>query len=286
MAGAGDIAGQDEAPALEAKNEFELRVGLSRHVPEMSIRTGLATGEIGFLHSFTTGSAVDGPGIRLVAWLAGCMFRCRFCHNPDTWTMTNGLPVPLDRAVQELRSYAHGLKVMGGGLTLSGGEPLMQARFAARLFAAAKAMKVHTAIETNGFYSERLSDDELRDIDLVLLDMKGFTPEQHERVTGVRDNARVIAFGERLARLRRPMWLRFVLVPGLTDVPGEMARLADFAAGLGVVERVEVLPFHQMGAYKWTRLDLDYTLQATQPPSAEAVEAAVSVFRAAGLNAS
>jgi pyruvate formate lyase activating enzyme len=286
MAGAGDIAGQDEAPALEAKNEFELRVGLSRHVPEMSIRTGLATGEIGFLHSFTTGSAVDGPGIRLVAWLAGCMFRCRFCHNPDTWTMTNGLPVPLDRAVQELRSYAHGLKVMGGGLTLSGGEPLMQARFAARLFAAAKAMKVHTAIETNGFYSERLSDEELGNIDLVLLDMKGFTPEQHERVTGVRDNARVIAFGERLARLRRPMWLRFVLVPGLTDVPGEMARLADYAAGLGVVERVEVLPFHQMGAYKWTRLDLDYTLQATQPPSAEAVEAAVSVFRAAGLNAS
>lgn len=285
MAGAGDTADQHEVPALEAKNEFELRVGLSRHVPEMTLRTGLATGEIGFLHSFTTGSAVDGPGIRLVAWLAGCMFRCRFCHNPDTWTMTNGLPLPLERAVEELRSYAHGLKVMGGGLTLSGGEPLMQARFAARLFAAAKAMKVHTAIETNGFYSERLSDEELGNIDLVLLDMKGFTPEQHERVTGVADNSRVIAFGERLARLRRPMWLRFVLVPGLTDVHEEMAALADYAAGLGVVERVEVLPFHQMGAYKWARLGLDYSLQATQRPSVEQVEAAVNVFRAAGLNA-
>lgn len=150
-----------KATSLEAANEFELRVGLSSHVPEMNIRTGLATGEIGFLHSFTTGSAVDGPGIRLVAWLAGCMFRCRFCHNPDTWTMTNGLPVPFDRAVEELRTYAHGLKVMGGGLTLSGGEPLMQARFVARLFAAARAMRVHTAIETNGLYSERLTDEEL-----------------------------------------------------------------------------------------------------------------------------
>ncbi len=286
MAGAGGMADPDRFPALEAKNEFELRVGLSRHVPDMTLRTGLATGEIGFLHSFTTGSAVDGPGIRLVAWLAGCMFRCRFCHNPDTWTMTNGLPVPFDRAVGELRAYAHGLQVMGGGLTLSGGEPLMQARFAVRLFAAAKAMKVHTAIETNGFYSERLSDEELGTIDLVLLDMKGFSSEQHERVTGVADNGRVIAFGERLARLRRPMWLRFVLVPGLTDVPGEMARLADYAAGLGVVERVEVLPFHQMGAYKWARLGLDYTLDAAQPPSAEQVEAAVNIFRAAGLNAS
>jgi pyruvate formate lyase activating enzyme len=275
----------EKAPALEAANEFELRVGLSRHVPEMNIRTGLATGEIGFLHSFTTGSAVDGPGIRLVAWLAGCMFRCRFCHNPDTWAMTNGLPVPFDRAVEELRNYAHGLKVMGGGLTLSGGEPLMQARFVARLFAAAKAMRVHTAIETNGFYSERLSDDELSNIDLVILDMKGFTAGQHERVTGVADNARILTFGERLARMKRPMWLRFVLVPGLTDVPDEMARLADYAAGLGVVERVEVLPFHQMGAFKWARLGLGYTLEATQPPSAEQTEAAITVFRNAGLNA-
>lgn len=276
---------EDKSPALEAANEFELRVGLSRHVPEMNIRTGLATGEIGFLHSFTTGSAVDGPGIRLVAWLAGCMFRCRFCHNPDTWTMTNGLPVPFDRAVEELRTYAHGLKVMGGGLTLSGGEPLMQARFVARLFAAAKAMHVHTAIETNGLHSERLTDEELGAIDLVILDMKGFTSQQHERVTGVADNSRVMAFGERLARLKRPMWLRFVLVPGLTDVPDEMARLADYAAGLGVVERVEVLPFHQMGAFKWARLGLDYTLETTQPPSPEQVETAIAVFRAAGLDA-
>jgi pyruvate formate lyase activating enzyme len=274
------------APPLEAKNEFDLRVDLARHVPQTDIPAALASGDVGFLHSFTTGSAVDGPGIRLVAWTASCMFRCRFCHNPDTWTLTNGMPVPIGKAVDELRKYANGLKVMGGGFTLSGGEPLMQNRFAVRMFAAAKAMGVHTAIETNGFYSDKLSDADLADIDLVILDMKAFGPEQHERVTGVPNNAHVIAFGRRLAALRRPMWLRYVLVPGLTDDAEEMARLAAFGASLGVVERMEILPFHQMGKFKWERLGLDYTLAETQPPTADGVAEAVAIFRKAGLNAS
>ena len=150
---------------------------------------------------------------------------------------------------------------MRGGFTLSGGEPLMQHRFAARLFAAAKEMGVHTAIETNGFYGDELSDDELAEIDLVILDMKAFTPEQHKRVTGGRRNEQVLRFARRLAALKRPMWLRYVLVPGLTDVAEEMDELARFGASLGVVERVEILPFHQMGRYKWERLGLDYTLE-------------------------
>jgi pyruvate formate lyase activating enzyme len=154
-----------------------------------------------------------------------------------------------------------------------------------RILAAAKAMGLHTAIETNGFYAERLSDAELADIDLVILDMKGFTPQQHERVTGVADNARVKAFARRLAELKRPMWLRFVLVPGLTDVDSEMRQLAEFGASLGVVERAEVLPFHQMGRYKWHRLTLDYTLEKTEPPTVEQVSHAVGLFRAAGLSA-
>ena len=149
------------------------------------------TGDLGFLHSFTTGSAVDGPGIRLVAWTTACMFRCQFCHNPDTWTLTNGIPVPLERAIDELRKYANGLKIDERAASpFRGGEPLMQDRFAARLFAAAKEMGVHTAIETNGFYGDRLSDEELEDIDLVILDMKAFSPEQHERVTRYRQRGR------------------------------------------------------------------------------------------------
>jgi pyruvate formate lyase activating enzyme len=270
---------------LEGKTPYELRLDQSAGLAELDVRQALATGDVGFLHSFTTGSAVDGPGIRVVAWTTSCMFRCRFCHNPDTWTLANGMAVPLGVAVDELRKYAEGLKVMNGGFTLSGGEPLMQTRFAVRLLEAAKELGVHTAIETNGFYSERLSDQELGDIDLVILDMKGFSPAQHKRVTGVEDNSRVLQFGRRLAEMRHNMWLRYVLVPGLTDVPEEMARLAEYAASLGIVERVEILPFHQMGRYKWERLGLEYTLEETQPPTASAVADAVGVFRAAGLDA-
>jgi pyruvate formate lyase activating enzyme len=271
-------------PPLQAASPFELRVDLGVSVPEVDVRSALKSGDLAFLHSFTTGSAVDGPGIRLVAWTSSCMFRCQFCHNPDTWTLSNGMPVTVARASDELRKYVTGLKRMGGGFTLSGGEPLMQARFAARIFRAAKDLGIHTAIETNGFYGERLSDEELATIDLVILDMKAFSPEQHRRVTGT-DNRKVLDFGRRLAALKRPMWVRYVLVPGLTDDPDEMQRVAGFAASLGVVERVEILPFHQMGRYKWERLGLEYKVAATEPPSQKAVDDAIAIFRAAGLKA-
>ena len=272
------------APPLEG-SPFDLRVGLGKSVPEPDVQSAIASGDMGFIHSFTTGSAVDGPGMRLVAWTTLCMFRCKYCHNPDTWTLSNGMPVTLARATDEIRKYAGGLKAMKGGFTLSGGEPLMQARFAARLFAAAKALGVHTAIETNGFYAEKLSDAELADIDLIILDMKAFSPGQHKRVTAVSDNAHVLEFCRRLAKLGHPMWLRYVLVPGLTDVPDEMEKIAHFAASLGVVARAEILPFHQMGRFKWEKLGIDYELSKTEPPSQEAVARAIGAFRSAGLNA-
>jgi pyruvate formate lyase activating enzyme len=271
---------------LEAKSPYEMRVHLGEDVPDVDVRTALKTGEMGFLHSYTSGSAVDGPGIRLVAWTTACMFRCQYCHNPDTWTLSNGIPVTLERAIDGVRKYAAGLKAMHGGFTLSGGEPLMQDRFAVRLLAAVKQMGVHTAIETNGYYSDRLTDEELKLIDLVILDVKAFTPEQHERVTGIKDNHEVLAFARRLAALRRPMWVRYVLVPGLTDVTQEMEQLAAFCASLGVVERVEILPFHQLGEYKWERLKLDYKLRDTRPPSGELIAQVIGIFQDAGLDAS
>ncbi|MFL6753884.1 MAG: pyruvate formate-lyase-activating protein [Sphingomicrobium sp.] len=274
-----------ETVSLEAKSPFEMRVHLGDGVADTDVRSALKTGDLGFLHSFTTGSAVDGPGLRLVAWTTSCMFRCQYCHNPDTWTLKNGIPVPLNRAIDEVQKYANGLIAMKGGFTLSGGEPLMQDRFAARLFAAVKKMGVHTAIETNGYYGEHLSDDEIRNIDLVILDMKAFTRGQHELVTGGMHNEDVLEFANRLAALKRPMWLRYVLVPGLTDIPEEMEAVADFGASLGVVERVEILPFHQMGQYKWERLGLNYKLGGTQPPARDVVAKAISIFREAGLNA-
>ena len=264
---------------------YDLRVSLGEKVGEADTRAALESGDWGFVHSFTTGSAVDGPGIRLVAWTSSCMFRCQYCHNPDTWTLKNGIPVPLNRAIEEVQKYAHGLIAMKGGFTLSGGEPLMQDRFAARLFEAVKNMGVHTAIETNGYYGDRLSDGDIRNIDLVILDMKAFTLAQHQLVTGGMHNAEVLEFCNRLAELGRPMWLRYVLVPGLTDIPEEMEAVADFGASLGVVERVEILPFHQMGRYKWERLGLDYKLDGTEPPTNEGVAKAVAIFREAGLKA-
>jgi pyruvate formate lyase activating enzyme len=273
-----------EPTPLEAGSPFEMRVGLGENVPEQTVQEALASGDMGFLHSYTTGSTVDGPGVRVVAWTTGCMWRCRYCHNPDTWHLKNGMPVSVEHAAAELGKYKHGLKVMSGGFTLSGGEPLMQHRFAAKLLAAAKKMGIHTTIETNGYFGDRVTDEELKNIDLVMLGLKTWDSKRHRDLTG-QDIGPTLEFGRRLAALKRPIWIRFVLVPGLTDDEGDMAQSARFAAGLGNVERVEVLPFHQMGKYKWERLKREYTLKDAQPPSAEAVEKACAVWRAAGLNA-
>jgi pyruvate formate lyase activating enzyme len=281
------VSGQTPAPAatpLGAKSPFELRVGLGAGVPETDVRTALATGDMGFLHSFTTGSMVDGPGVRVVAWTAGCMWRCLYCHNPDTWTMTNGIPVALPRAVEELGKYRHGLRTMAGGFTLSGGEALMQHRFAVKLLSAARGMGIHTALDTNGYYGDRLSDVELEVADLVILDVKCWDPDRHRELTGM-DIGPTLAFARRLAERRRPVWVRYVLVPGWSDHPADVEGVARFAAGLGNVQRVDVLPFHQMGRFKWQQLGLEYRLGETAPPSAAAVERACAAFRDAGLKA-
>ena len=269
---------------LAAASPYELRVNLGKDVPESDVRTALATGDMGFLHSFTTGSAVDGPGVRVVAWTTGCMFRCLYCHNPDTWTMSNGIPVSVTKAVEELRKYRRGLRVMSGGFTISGGEPLMQHRFAVKLFRAARAMGVHTALDTTGYLGSRLSDDDLEAIDLVLLDIKTWDAERHRRLTGM-DNGPVLDFARRLAARKRPIWIRFVLVPGLTDDPEDVAKIASFAAGLGNVERTDVLPFHQLGRYKWEKLGVPYTLDGFESPSNDLIERTLTTFRAEGLKA-
>jgi pyruvate formate lyase activating enzyme len=273
----------DQTP-LAAKSPYEIRVNLGKDVPESDVRTALATGDMGFLHSFTTGSTVDGPGVRVVAWTTSCMFRCLYCHNPDTWTLSNGIPVSVAKATEQLRKYRRGLAVMSGGFTISGGEPLMQHRFALKLFLAARAMGVHTALDTTGYLGDRLSDEDLESINLVLLDIKTWDPERHRRLTGM-DNGPVLEFARRLAARRRPIWLRFVLVPGLTDDPEDVAKIASFAAGLGNVERADVLPFHQMGRYKWERLGAKYTLDGVESPTTDLIERTLAIFRAEGLKA-
>jgi pyruvate formate lyase activating enzyme len=271
-------------PALDAKSPFELRVDLGKDVPETDVRTALEQGDMGFLHSFTTGSAVDGPGIRVVAWTTGCMWRCQYCHNPDTWTLRNGIPVSVAHALEQLGKYRHGLKAMAGGLTVSGGEPLLQHKFAFKVLAGAKQMGIHTAIESNGYLGANVEDADFDKLDLVLLGLKSWDPARHKELTG-RDNAPTLEFARRLAAAGKPIWVRFVLVPGLTDDMDDIAGIARFAAGLGNVKRVEVLPFHQMGQFKWKQLGIRYPLEHAVAPTAASLEQACSVFRAEGLEA-
>jgi pyruvate formate lyase activating enzyme len=171
---------------------------------------------------------------------------------------------------------------MSGGLTISGGEPLMQDRFAIKLFSAAKGMGVHTALDTNGALGDRLTDEDLEKIDLVLLDIKSWDPERHRKVTGMEIEP-VLNFARRLAANSKPVWLRYVLVPGWTDEMNDIANLAKFAADLKNVKRVDVLPFHQMGRYKWKELKLNYQLETVEPPTPDLVEKACAQFRSVGL---
>ncbi len=265
-------------------SQYDLRVGLGEKVGETDMRSALESGDWGFIHSFITGSAVDGPGMRVVGWVAGCQFKCAFCHNPDTWKMTNGMPVSLKRAVDVVTQYRQALSTMKGGLTISGGEPLMQHRFVLKLFQAVKKLGVHTALDTNGALGERLTDDDLAAVDLVMLGVKAMTPEVHKRLTGM-DNAAPQAFARRLAAKKRPVWFRFVVVPGFTDDLAEVGKVADFAAELGNVQRVEVLPFHQMGRYKWEKLGMNYVLKDAVPPAKDLIEKVIARFKSVGVDA-
>lgn len=273
---------QPTAPPIGSP--FDLRIGPTAKIEETDLRAAMESGDWGFIHSFTTGSAVDGPGVRIVGWLSGCQFRCLFCHNPDTWKVVNGTPVRLERAVEVIAQYRQGLKTMKGGLTISGGEPLLQYPFLARLFPAIHQRGIHTTLETNGYFGERLTDKDLASIDLVMLGLKAIDPERHRQLTGM-DTEPVHRFARRLATRNHPVWIRYVVVPGWTDNMDEVNRMVTFASDLGNVERVDVLPFHQMGRFKWEKLGMKYEMAHAEPPPREVMEEVLSRFRAAGLNA-
>jgi len=237
---------------------------------------------IGFVHSAQLGSTVDGPGLRFVAFLTGCLLRCQYCHNPDTWHIRNGKPFSVAQAMQVVGKYAEVLKISKGGITLSGGEPLLQTEFASRIFRRSKELGLHTCCDTSGRLGDRLTDEQLMDIDLNLLDIKSGDPELYERVTR-QPLQPTLDYAHRLSALRRPMWVRFVLVPGLTDDYNNVERVADICAGLKSLERVEILRFHQLGRPKWETLGLDYPLKDVEPPSAELTERVRNQFRSRGL---
>ncbi|MCA5893933.1 pyruvate formate lyase-activating protein [Isoptericola sp. NEAU-Y5] len=247
----------------------------------------MRTGELGSVHSWELVTAVDGPGTRLTVFLSGCPLRCLYCHNPDTLAMKDGEPVLAEDLLARVARYRGIFAATGGGITLSGGEVLMQPAFAARVLRGAKELGVHTTLDTSGFLGANATDAMLDDTDLVLLDIKAGDEETYRRVTG-RSLAPTLRFGRHLAERGVRVWVRFVLVPGLTDDPRQVGLVADHAAAIeavrpGTVERVEVLPFHQMARDKWAELGRTYELADTPPPTAAATEAVREVFRSRGL---
>ncbi len=238
----------------------------------------------GWVHSVETGGTVDGPGIRYVLFMSGCPLRCLYCHNPDTQHMHDGTRTTSTEVLDDIALYAEFLKRAHGGLTLSGGEPLVQPEFAAAILRGAKALGMHTALDTSGFLGNHADDHLLEDVDLVLLDIKAFSEKTYRHLTGVPLRP-TLEFAERLAGMNKRIWLRYVLVPNLTDDAAEIDGLAEFVAGLGVVDRVDVLPFHKMGEHKWKALGRKYMLTDTEPPSRELVERVRGQFQARGLRA-
>src|SRR5690349_17574480 len=272
-----------EIGTVEAGSRFDLRTGKSPDAPETASFEGTEA-TYGWVHSYETGTTVDGPGVRVMVFMSGCLLRCRYCHNPDTWHLKDGTKIELSHAIRRLGDFAPALRAMGGGLTISGGEPLVQVGFTRGLFAAAKGMGLHTALDTSGFLGHRADDEYLKNVDLVLLDIKSGDPDTYRRVTGV-ELRPTLRFAERLSAMGKPVWLRFVLVPGLTDDPANIWKVAEFVAPMKNVEWVEVLPLHQMGEFKWKALGLDYKLADTPTPTIEQVHAALEIFRAAGCRA-
>ncbi len=254
-------------------------VSIDLHHSEMeSVRDG----GVASVHSWELVTAVDGPGTRMTLFLSGCPLRCQYCHNPDTWKMKDGQITPIDEIVARLERYLPVFRATGGGLTVSGGEPLMQPAFVARLFAECRALGIHTTLDTSGYLGRRASDALLDSVDLVLLDVKSGLPATYREVTG-RELAPTVEFGDRLAARGIAVWVRYVLVPGLTDAVDNVDAAAEIVSRWPNVERVEVLPFHQMGEDKWERLGEPYRLADVSPPTGDLQERVRGQFRSRGI---
>src|SRR5947199_2940112 len=269
---------------LEAGNRHDLRVGLSPDAPDTDKIGNQADGAFGYVHSYETSSRYDGPGLRAVLFVSGCLLRCTYCHNPDTWHLKDGTYISADQVIKRLGDFAPALRSLGGGLTISGGEVMVQLAFTRRILAAAKGMGLHTAIETSGFLGARADEKFLSVVDLVLLDIKSGDPDTYKRATS-RDLAPTLRFAERLAAMGKPVWVRFTLVPGLTDDPDNVEKIARFVAPMKNVEWVEVQPFHQMGAFKWEAMNLSYREANTPTPGRDVVDRVLDQFRSAGCRA-
>lgn len=231
-----------------------------------------------YVHSYENGSMVDGPGIRFVIFLSGCPLRCQYCHNPDTWDTTkSGKLTDSTEVIQKVKGALNFIK-NGGGVTISGGEPLIKPEFVVEILKECKKMGLHTTLDTSGFLVKNLTKDILKNTDLFIVDLKCYNPKTYKKVTGV-ELQPTLEFIEILEKNNKPFWLRFVLVPGLTDNIKDIEKMADYISHLKNLERFEVLPFHKMGEFKWKELGYKYKLSKILPPSLDLLNKVLAVFK-------
>ncbi len=237
----------------------------------------------GFIHSIESFGSVDGPGVRFLIFLQGCPMRCRYCHNPDTWAFGQGQEMFVDELLDKAERYRSywGTK---GGITVSGGEPLMQIDFLIELFTEAHRRGINTCMDTSAQPFHRSGawfgkfEELMKVTDTVLLDIKHIRPDEHKALTG-HGNANILECARYLSEIGKPVWIRHVLVPGITDDDECLHELSAFLKSLDNVERVDVLPYHSLGTFKYEKLGLDYSLKDTKAPSAERVENAEKILK-------
>lgn len=236
----------------------------------------------GHIHSIESFGTVDGPGVRLVVFLQGCPMRCQYCHNPDTWKMAGGTEMTVDEILRQYESSRNFYR--GGGITATGGEPMMQLEFVTELFEAARKKDIHTCLDTSGVTFRRddkvlLSKIErlLKSTSLVMLDIKHIDNEKHKPLTG-HSNNNILDFARYLDEIEVPVWVRHVVVPGLTDQEEDLYRLGRFIGELTNVKALDVLPYHDMGKVKYESLGMEYPLKDVPPMSKENAVAAKKII--------
>lgn len=232
----------------------------------------------GRIHSIETCGAVDGPGLRYIVFTQGCPLRCKYCHNPDTWKLNDGQETTTEELITDIVKYKPFMKASNGGVTVSGGEPFAQPDFLKDLLIKCKEEGIHTTIDSSGYVDLKIADPILDYTDLVLLDIKSYNKTVFKELTGV-ELDRTLAFAKHLESRNIPIWIRYVYVPNLTDNTEDIEALAQFLSTLSNVKRIDILPFHKMGEYKWEQLGYSYDLADTKEPSVEATQAAAAIFK-------
>ena len=241
--------------------------------------------QIGRIHSIESCGTVDGQGIRFIVFMQGCLMRCQYCHNRDSWDEDSGVERTVEDLMKEIRPYKHYFKASGGGVTVSGGEPLLQAEFVKELFKACKAEDIGTCLDTNGFVRDHNPqiDALLEYTDLVMLDIKQMNNKKHVDLTKV-SNKSTKRFAKHLQEMNQPAWIRYVVVPTITDDIESATELAEFISPMKNIERLELLPYHELGTYKWKEFDEEYELGHLSPPPRETMLELVALFEGYGLN--